>query len=365
MFENVFFIRLPLNLILDILLVSLTHICERSWLKPSIRKRARRGWRGRGRDQVVALRTCPACKSAPCHLLHGHARRSPFKWKKRTPRNPRARARATELRFQGRGILRTGTAGRVLILLGPRRFRDSCRLLSMHGDCTDRCTWHHRQSLARFGHFQVNCRVALLIHGTAATYFACRHTGNVSYRGPFFSKLPRTPGPKCWRRADIRPDGGIAVIRVCPTSRGQIPPTILTIRSDLTDNDESDIPTTLVAHEISRAAPCWCPNLAKFQRTFCIWRQMHLRHFYNFIVRLFRTRHDRTSAMYDRVDRSDIRLKRSPVTQSDTCPRARIHFRREKTHSQIELRLHLRHFFNRTVRHFHRDATDADYDKSV
>lgn len=60
-------------------------------------------------------------------------------------RTPRAGARALRtLRFEEGEFLRTGTAGRVLVSLGPlgpRYLRNGRLLLSVHGDgTTDHCT---------------------------------------------------------------------------------------------------------------------------------------------------------------------------------------------------------------------------------
>lgn len=85
------------------------------------------------RRRRVALRACLACKSAPCHLLHGRARHLAHLNKKRV--YELERARVAPLFF--RGGLRTGTAVRgLLVPLGPR-FR-KCRL-SLGG----RDTGHH------------------------------------------------------------------------------------------------------------------------------------------------------------------------------------------------------------------------------
>lgn len=122
-------------------------------------------------------------ESAPCHLLHGHARRSPFKWKA----TPWTRARApTTLRPKGGEFyvpVRPDGSWFSWVLVGSGTVGCCC-------PCTGTAPITALDTITNRSHdsaiFIVNSRVASLIHGTAATYFACRHTGTVSYRAPFF-----------------------------------------------------------------------------------------------------------------------------------------------------------------------------------
>lgn len=145
-----------LNLISDaprrdiFLVIPNTRMCESRDRIPSIRKRAAPGGGGGGEGEGTR-----SSRYAPVR----HARAPPLPLVARprsTPRHSNEKGlrvtrstRASDAPFSrgggGRGegtrgeFLRTGTVRRVLIPLGPR-FRDGCRLLSVHGNGADHCT---------------------------------------------------------------------------------------------------------------------------------------------------------------------------------------------------------------------------------